>query len=547
MQNQVFRVFPLIILFCLGLLISCQSDRSDKQSKSALDVSEDMITVSMDLPWYGKEPLELQARIIDGQVIYGGDIILGEADQLSTQAATQTTFLWPNNTVPYVINSGFSSTMRGYITSAINEFNRNTNLTWVAQSSERDYVTFVPATICQSSIGQYTGVNSNRIFLADNTLPSPYGCKSVGGVLHEMGHRVGLMHEHQRSDREITITSAAQNNASCHSFFQTFPPNQSTSYDPYSVMHYSDRVCSGQYYGSLNQAFYFWSFVNRNNVGPNTRSTLSSSDRSLINRIYPPRNACVANLTTQSCTTLNANGSWTSSGGRSSSHSGNPSYSFQVTRSGYVTIDLTSSVDTYLYLLNSSRNILESDDDDGSRRNSRIRRYLSSGTYYLVAATYSSRKSGSFSLSLQGSVSNLRLSSNTSGGSTTTITRSWTNSGGRTPSTSSGNKRYRLTINVSGTRTLDLTSPTVDTYLYLTDSSRRVIAQDDDGGSGRNSRITRYLSSGTYYVVAATYRTGQRGSFTLSVRRGTSNSSLSTTSEEDVLIEEELEELQSVE
>ena len=66
--------------------------------------------------------------------------------------------------------------------------------------------------------------------------------------------------------------------------------------------------------------------------------------------------------------------------------------------------------------------------------------------------------------------------------------------------------------------TIDLTSPSVDTWLALytgggTGNSR--IDQDNDGGDGTNARIRRTLGPGTYTVEATTLRGGVRGPYTL--------------------------------
>ena len=91
-------------------------------------------------------------------------------------------------------------------------------------------------------------------------------------------------------------------------------------------------------------------------------------------------------------------GSWTSSGGRSSTSSGNPAYILSLSQSESVEINLMSSVDTYLYLLNSSGSVIASNDDGGAGYNSKITKSLSAGTYKVISATYSSGKSGSFDL-----------------------------------------------------------------------------------------------------------------------------------------------------
>ena len=92
------------------------------------------------------------------------------------------------------------------------------------------------------------------------------------------------------------------------------------------------------------------------------------------------------------------NGNWTSSGGRSYTSSGNPKYTLSLPKSDSVEINLTSSVDTYLYLLNISGSVIAYNDDGGVGYNSKIVKSLSAGTYTVVAATYSSGKSGSFTL-----------------------------------------------------------------------------------------------------------------------------------------------------
>ena len=63
-------------------------------------------------------------------------------------------------------------------------------------------------------------------------------------------------------------------------------------------------------------------------------------------------------------------------------------------------------------------------------------------------------------------------------------------------------------------------NPEVDTYLYLISGSSAtdtVLEYDDDGGSGRNSRITRELSAGTYTLEATTYGSARTGRFSVAV------------------------------
>ena len=69
-------------------------------------------------------------------------------------------------------------------------------------------------------------------------------------------------------------------------------------------------------------------------------------------------------------------------------------------------IDLTSSQDTVLYLLNGANSrgtIVTSDDDGGSGNNSRITTVLEAGTYTAEATTHDSRVTGDFTLSIYAS------------------------------------------------------------------------------------------------------------------------------------------------
>ncbi|MEW5800777.1 MAG: M4 family metallopeptidase [bacterium] len=98
----------------------------------------------------------------------------------------------------------------------------------------------------------------------------------------------------------------------------------------------------------------------------------------------------------------NKNGSWKAD--CSSKHrSGRYAfyYTFTLTTDTSVRIDLESSVDTYLYLLSGSENggIVAQDDDGGENYNSRITISLSAGTYAIEATTFSSKRTGNFTLS----------------------------------------------------------------------------------------------------------------------------------------------------
>lgn len=89
-------------------------------------------------------------------------------------------------------------------------------------------------------------------------------------------------------------------------------------------------------------------------------------------------------------------GSWSNSGGQSISSKNNPLVELIIDQSGPVTLDLRSSQDAYLYLLDVNGQQITANDDGGDGSNARITMSLNAGMYMLVAATNSSGKSGNF-------------------------------------------------------------------------------------------------------------------------------------------------------
>ena len=207
-------------------------------------------------------------------------------------------------------------------------------------------------------------------------------------------------------------------------------------------------------------------------------------------------------------------------------------YTFTLSDESEVTIDLTSSVDTYLYLREGSATsgtaLHDNDDIESGNTNSQIVATLSAGTYTIEATTYSEATTGSFTLSVSG------------GGGTETpvatgctpaelalpasgVSGSWAD-GCQSEVSGRGYARYyTFTLSDETEVTIDLTS-TVDTYLYLREGSATsgtALHDNDDIESGNtNSQIVATLSAGTYTIEATTYSEATTGSFTLSVSGG---------------------------
>jgi hypothetical protein len=83
--------------------------------------------------------------------------------------------------------------------------------------------------------------------------------------------------------------------------------------------------------------------------------------------------------------------------------------------------------------------------------------------------------------------------------------------------------RYSFSGTAGQQITITLSSASFDTYLYLLNQSRAVIAQDDDGGGGTDSRIPAFSgtftlpATGIYTIEVDTFSVGATGNYTLTL------------------------------
>jgi hypothetical protein len=201
----------------------------------------------------------LPFEVIGDQAVTEGDIVIGQAEDIlkrgTNHVAPVPGFVlgrpkfWVNGEVPFVVDGSVSPSDRGLIRKATREWEGTTNIRFKDLSATGDgkpenYVKFSgQENFCSSNSVGIKQKQSDKTDEKNNiNVVQVAGCHSWGQIAHEIGHVLGLGHEHTRSDRDYFITILWDNIQNPVQFCRATwrqPTLAKIPYDYDSIMHAS--------------------------------------------------------------------------------------------------------------------------------------------------------------------------------------------------------------------------------------------------------------------------------------------------------------------
>lgn len=175
-------------------------------------------------------------EVVDGDAILGGDMNLGPIEELRERAAGGSPEAlhdpdfaqWPNGEVPYTIDAAFERQNRTLIQDVFRQWENGTGVRFVPRRPEHArYVDIVA-----------TGDGTCTVYSYSNPVRAEVDDWCFA---HEIGHTLGLLHEHQRRDRadHVRVRVPLFWRRSQYEAFDDIEP--CGPYDLASVMHYEDN------------------------------------------------------------------------------------------------------------------------------------------------------------------------------------------------------------------------------------------------------------------------------------------------------------------
>ncbi len=183
-------------------LLSCNQD--DRQEDFNINNTKQLYNTDFTKQYLGKNELSVMPYrtnyLLEGDIMISNELLsekpfLGKSAGLNRQR-------WSDNMVYYTIASDMPLSKKRWIDDAIIHWEANTNLRFQERTNQSNYVDFVNTNdnFCTSFVGMIGGRQEATV-----------GNCSTGVMIHEIGHAIGLFHEHNRSDRDQYVRIVSEN------------------------------------------------------------------------------------------------------------------------------------------------------------------------------------------------------------------------------------------------------------------------------------------------------------------------------------------------
>lgn len=189
---------------------------------------------------------------------------------------------WPGGNVYYTFSNNIPAVKQQAMLDGMGEWATFANLHFIPWTNEANYVTIFEAPGLeggQSMVGMVGGQQFLQIGPTAWNRPT---------ICHELGHTLGLVHEHQRSDRDSYVTILTNNiEPGAEGNFVLLPDSlNETPYDFLSIMHYSRNGLSVNSQDTIEPLAPYGAFINV--MGQQFDPVLSRADRAGMAAIYGP-------------------------------------------------------------------------------------------------------------------------------------------------------------------------------------------------------------------------------------------------------------------
>ena len=281
-----------------------------------------------------------------------------------SRAAFQIAKLWPNGSNIKIRFLGGTAAQHDTVKQFALEWTEHANLTFEFSSG-----TDAKIRISFEDDGAWSYVGTDSLGIPAGQATMNFGWLDQGVVLHEFGHMLGMIHEHQNPrDNPIewnkTVVNAALGG----------PPN---GWDPATIDHnmyekYNVTQINGSDFDPASVMLYsFPPSWTQGGFHSEPNDILSDTDKEFASRVYPGTSSDPTVLTVFEEATA--------------ADIGNPGeedlFVFTASTTDHYTIETLGSTDVVMTLFGPTGNKIAQDDDSGVGRNSKITKELIPGEY----------------------------------------------------------------------------------------------------------------------------------------------------------------------